>query len=85
MNKLEGKVNANNLVIKHLKEQHQSGSKEFRRIVRLEEINNLLITQLKDFEIANKISRKEFEEKINKKLYDLNLTIKKYELGLNKN
>ena len=51
----------------------------FRKIIRLEEINNQFITQLKDYDLADKNNRKDFEDNINKKLNDLNLTIKGYE------
>lgn len=79
-NNLEIKVKANNFTLKQLKEQHQSSSKVLRKILRLEETNNKLITQLKDFEVADKNNRINFEEKINKELKDLDLNIKEYEM-----
>lgn len=65
---LEKKVKVNNLLITHLKEQHQSTSKEFRKMLRLEETNNLFITKLNDF-----------EENMDKELNDMNISMKRYE------
>ena len=76
---LEENVKVNNLTLTHLKERQLSSSKMFRKIIRLEEINNQFITQLKDYDLADKNNRKDFEDNINKKLNDLNLTIKGYE------
>ena len=66
---LEEKVKVNNLLIAHLKEMHQSGSKVYRKILKLEKINNQFAIQLKDF-----------EENMNKDLNDLSLSISEYEL-----
>ncbi len=66
---LEEKVKANNLLITHLKGLHQSSSKVYRKILKLENINNQFVIQLKDF-----------EENMNKELNDLSLSIKEYEL-----
>lgn len=68
-NDLEQKVKANNLAIVHLKEQYQSSSKGFRKIIRLEKINNQFVIQLKDF-----------EENMNKELNDVSLSIKECEV-----
>lgn len=78
---LEVKVKTNVLAINKLKKEYNSNTKAYRKILHLEEANNLFIIQLKNYEETVKKDRKLFEEKINQELNDMNLSINEYSLS----
>jgi hypothetical protein len=77
-NDLEAKVKANEITIAKLKTQYNSNTKVYRKIIRLEEANQLIMTQLKIYEEVVKKDRNSFEEKINREMNDIKLNINEY-------
>ena len=75
---LEAKVSANELAILKLKEEHHSNTKVYRKILHLQDVNALFVSQLRDYEATVKKDRKIFESKINQEMNDVNLSIKEY-------